>query len=83
MLELLVDRLELVVSDYNSLKSMVQNISMSAGSMIVKKLKNFTDIMLQTTFTKASDFSNIEGLLKEVIENPGNYDRMVDIVENK
>ncbi len=80
IMSLLVDGLNLVGHDYNSLKNTAQDIASAASKMSGKRLKDFSELMLKATYTRVSDLSEIDESLKSTIESKELHDWTADIM---
>lgn len=77
---LLVDRTELQGKDYNSLVYTARNISAAAATMDNRALAVFAEALIKDCYTRISDFTEIEGTLKDVCESKETQDWTADIV---
>lgn len=81
VIHLLIDRIELTGSDYNELKRTIKDIGAAAATMNGKTLKLFADTLLKASYTRASDFTEIEGQLKVTAKSKENTDWTTEIVK--
>ena len=77
---LLVDRTELQGKDYNSLVSAAKNIGAAAATMDNRALDIFAETLIKACYTRISDFTEIEGTLKEICEDKESRDWTAGIV---
>lgn len=79
---LLIDRTELRGQDYKSMMSTAKNIAGAARTMDSRALWIFTDTLIKGCYTRASDFTEIEGTMKDVCESKEICDWTADIISD-
>ncbi len=79
---LLLDCLNIVGRDYNDLRNVAHNIASAATIMNGQALRIFANTLLKASYTRASDFAEIENTIKFEMEAYKNHDWTADIIED-